>query len=95
MKKLFLITAASVLFLSAAGPTVAATDSSPASKSLFCWKSKLYVAGDDLVCNWADSAAEACKGNPTSNVSKVAVANEPTDAKRCENGQWLVQVGRK
>ena len=95
MKKFILIAAASAIFLSAFGPAMAATDTAPASKSLYCWKSKLYVAGDDFVCNWADSTAEACKGNPTSNISKVAVAYEPTDVKRCENGQWLVQVGRK
>lgn len=95
MKKITLVAASSVIFLSAFGPTIAATDTASTSKSLYCWKSKLYVAGEDLVCNWADSAAEACKGNPTSNISKVVVANEPTNAKRCENGQWLVRVSRK
>lgn len=98
MKKLFHIAAASIICLSALTAVGAATDASAqnaSSNSLYCWKSKLYASENDLTCNWADNAIEACKGNPTSNVSKVAIAAEPVDATRCENGQRLVQVTKK
>ncbi|MEP7157762.1 MAG: hypothetical protein ABI905_18400, partial [Betaproteobacteria bacterium] len=63
--------------------------------SAYCWKDKLQVTGTALVCNWADSAEEACKGNPTSDISKDSVSGEPSDARRCNNGKWLVQVTKK
>jgi hypothetical protein len=99
MNKICLIAAASLITLSTLAPVDAATNASPtqgaSSSALYCWKSKLYAAGDELVCNWADNATEACKGNPTSNISKAAIATEPMDSKRCENGQRLVEVAKK
>jgi hypothetical protein len=99
MKKICHIVAAPLIILSTLTSGEAATNAPPAqgasSSALYCWKSKLYAAGDDLVCNWADNATEACKGNPTSNISKAAIAAEPTDSRRCENGQRLVEVAKK
>lgn len=90
MKKWFRIAALPLIGLCTFASVEAATDA-PAqnaqSSSLYCWKNKLYEAGDDLACNRAQSATDACKGNPSCNVSKGFIATEPTDGKRCENGQ--------
>ena len=62
---------------------------------MYCWKDKLQVTGTSFLCNWAESTEEACKGNPMTDISKDVVTAEPTNAKRCNNGQWLVQVTKK
>ena len=97
MKKLTAIAASSVVLASlfASISSVAQTTPAPASSTLYCWKNKLYPAGDDRVCNWADNTAEACEGGRVSNVSKDAIKSEPTNIKRCNNGEWLVQVTKK
>ena len=100
MKKQFLfrIAAASIICMSAfasVGAATSATAQATSSPSLYCWKSKLYSSGDNLVCNWAATTTEACKGNPTSELGKSTIATEPTDVRRCENGQQLVQATKK
>ena len=64
--------------------------------TMYCHKNRLYEAGGDLVCNWTTSAASACRDNTPS--SRVAMANTtaaPSDGRRCESGQRLVQVTMK
>ena len=70
-----------------------ATGTAPAS--FYCWKARLHTSGNELVCNWADTRSEACRETNLSRLSKDAIAAEPVTAKRCDNGQWLVQVSRK
>lgn len=72
-----------------------ATGQNAVSPIMFCWKDRLQAEGSDLVCNWAGSAAAACKETFSSKLGKSAIASGPTDAKRCDNGQWLVQVATK
>ena len=68
----------------------------PKAGTMFCHKERLYTASGDLVCNWATSAADACRDNtPSSRVAQSAATGAPSDAKRCESGQWLVQVTMK
>jgi len=101
MKRFFYFAAsltASFAFLAPAVSAQPAGDGAQpaqASGAMYCWKDKLQVTNTAFVCNWADSAAEACKGNPTSDISKDSVTAEPGDARRCNNGKWLVQVTKK
>ncbi len=99
MKRISVIAVASLAFLSVGASVEAATDTKVAqnqeSSTLYCWKNKLYPAGNDLVCNWSDNTADACRGGPVSNLSKDAVVAEPANAKRCDNGEWLVRVTKK
>lgn len=62
--------------------------------SHYCWKNKLATEGDNLVCNWADSVADACRSTHSTSMSKGSVG-APKDAGRCANGEWLVQVTTK
>ena len=67
-----------------------------ATGSKFCHKERLYDTGGEMVCNWAGTAADACRDIvPASRISKALVEGEPINARRCESGQWLVQVSMK
>jgi len=66
-----------------------------ATGSYYCWKNKLETGGDKLVCNWARSAADACRSIEVVTVNKSAVSSGPKEAGRCTNGEWLVQVTTK
>ncbi|NJR71932.1 MAG: hypothetical protein HC782_02065 [Gammaproteobacteria bacterium] len=62
----------------------------------FCHKERLYTANNQFVCNWAATAADACRDvTPSSGIAETAVASAPQNARRCESGQWLVQVTMK
>jgi hypothetical protein len=99
MNKLLL--AAAILILPAAGcatsngGTAAPRAQAVSANSQFCWKEKLDTQGDSLICNWQGSAYEACRSTNSSTLSRSALASGPTDAQRCANGQWLVQVTTK
>lgn len=98
MKKIITLAAAPIVLLLLSASVEAATDAPAAQRqgaALYCWKDKLYTAGNDLVCNWADDAKEACYGGKVSNVSKESIVAEPVTAKRCESGEWLVRVTKK
>jgi len=99
MKKLLAIAAAPIamLLLSASAPAAADTPTVQAQSgaNLYCWKGRLYEAGNDLVCNWTDNIKEACEESKMTNIGKDAVTSEPAKAKRCENGEWLVRVTKK
>lgn len=72
------------------------TATATATGSKFCHKERLHDIGGEMVCNWAGTAADACRDIvPTSRISKALVEGEPINARRCESGQWLVQVSMK
>jgi hypothetical protein len=74
----------------------ASTSASASSGAKFCHKERYYVTRNEMVCNWATSAADACRDNlPSSRIAQTAVTSEPTNASRCDNGQWLIQVTMK
>ena len=92
-----LAVAVAPMFLAAAcagGPSasVASTSAATPAGAQYCKKDRLSTEGDQLVCNWSTSVAEACASNYSSSVSKGAVRAGPQDATRCANGQWLVSV---
>jgi hypothetical protein len=96
MKKLLCI-AVVPLVLSAGAPPPGAGASWGAARpaaggTQFCWKEKLATEGDTLVCNWQASSADACKSTHSSALARASIVSGPTDARRCANGQWLVQV---
>jgi hypothetical protein len=97
MKSLVIATtlAAAVTFGSAfANPNT--TPKADAAATKYCHKERLYTAGNDLVCNWAPAAAEACRDNTvTSRLAQSSVSEAPKKASRCPSGQWLVQVTTK
>ena len=98
MKKLHLIAAAPLVLLAACAGTPAASTAgagSAAAGTQYCKKDRLATEGDTLVCNWSASAAEACDNSNIGTLRKSAVANGPTNAGRCGNGQWLVTVTTK
>jgi hypothetical protein len=96
MKKLLCIAVVPLVLSACAstpgdGASVAAARPA-AGGTQFCWKEKLATEGDTLVCNWQASSADACKSTNSSALSRASVVSGPIDARRCENGQWLVQV---
>ena len=99
MKIVISIALASFTLLAACATVETSTQSGSAKSSdastMYCWKSRLQTSGDNYSCNWADSTKVACDQSGRTNVSKSAVVGEPTDANRCENGQWLVRVSKK
>ena len=72
-----------------------ATAQSAAGLAKYCWKERLSTQGDALVCNWESNTHDACRATYDTSIPKSAVSSGPTDVKRCENGQWLVQVTMK
>ncbi len=92
-------TAALVTLLGACATTESNTGENLAaasSSTKYCHKDRLYVASNEMVCNWASSAGSACRDNlPSSRIAETAVTGEPTNIRRCDNGQWLVQVTMK
>ena len=95
MKKLLCAAVVPVFFLASCASVQTATSGASTFSSLYCWKDRLLTEGDNLTCNWAPSTTEACKETTRTNVSKNAIAGRPVDAKRCDNGQWLVHVTKK
>ncbi len=99
MNLLTSIAFASLTLLSACATIETSTQGGIAKSSdastMYCWKARLQTSADSYSCNWADSAKVACDQSGRTNVSKSAVVGEPTDANRCENGQWLVQISKK
>lgn len=89
--KLAMATCALVLAACAAAPNMAPAPVS-GQGTLYCWKERLSTEGDDLVCNWERSIAEACRSSGVVTLKKGAVAKGPTSAGLCANGQWLVAV---
>ena len=99
MKKLVSIAAASMVLLSACATVETsvngASSQAASSDTMYCWKERLQTSNSELFCNWASSTAEACKDGKGSVITTSAIATGPTDAKRCDHGQWLVQVTKK
>ena len=62
------------------------------SGTYFCWRDRLHTQGDELMCNWESDKREACIATHASPMRRANVASGPTEAGRCENGQWLVQI---
>jgi hypothetical protein len=95
MNKLLCIAAVPLALAGCATPQgngADATTARAAGNTQYCWKEKLATQGDNLVCNWGASVADACNSTHSSTLSRASVVSGPTNAKRCENGQWLVQV---
>lgn len=70
----------------------AATAAAPTAGTYYCWKDKLAAEGDNLSCNWERDRAVACESTFPVTINKSRVSAGPTDAGRCNNGQWLVMV---
>lgn len=92
-----LILTAPLLMLAAAcaapgGGATHAAAAAPAAGTQFCKKDRLFTEGDSLSCNWAATFADACENTNLTSMKKSAVANGPSNAGRCGNGQWLVSV---
>ena len=58
----------------------------------YCWRDKLVTDGDTLVCNWEKDRMNACEVAFPVTIKRSAVSVGPSDAGRCNNGQWLVVV---
>jgi hypothetical protein len=70
----------------------AVANGSAGEATYYCWKNRLATSGDSLVCNWEKSFADACRSTYDMPMPASAVASGPSNAGRCENGQWLVKV---
>lgn len=97
MKSLLAFTIVSSALLISACATPSANESAATKTgSQYCAKERLYTANGALVCNWAPSAAEACRdGATSSSIAVTATTGAPIDSRRCDSGQWLVQVTMK
>ena len=97
MKPLLALALLSSALLVTACATPSSTQSVVAKTGAqFCAKERLYTANGALVCNWAPTAADACRDiAPSSSIALTAVTGAPADSRRCESGQWLVQVAMK
>lgn len=102
MKTTLALLAACILLAACAAPQASLTGtpralaaSGPASGTYYCWKERLDTEGGNLVCNWAASATDACTSTGVASIAKSSVSRGPDNARRCENGQWLVVVTTK
>ena len=101
MKSLVIVTIfaaplAATLVVSSAMANPSTTSKADTAATKYCHQERLYTAGTDLVCNWAPTAAEACRDNTvTSRVAQSSVSEAPKKASRCASGEWLVQVTTK
>jgi hypothetical protein len=100
MKTMLALVSAPFLLAACASPQAALEGASPAASApgqgtYYCWKDRLSVEGDNLVCNWESSAADACRSNGVVSIPRSSVAKGPDNTRRCENGEWLVVVTTK
>jgi hypothetical protein len=70
----------------------AAVGASAQAGTYYCWRDKLAADGDNLVCNWDQDRRNACETTYPVTINRGRVSSGPTDAGRCDNGQWLVMV---
>ena len=89
---LLLSACASVQKSPAAAPGM---NASSGASTYYCWKDRLATEGDNLVCNWETNVTAACRSDGVVSLSKASIARGPVDARRCENGQWLVSATMK
>ena len=96
MKKILTLAATLVLAACAStdrpAPSTNVAQARAASGTYYCWKDKLDTRGDALVCNWETTVNDACRSYNSVPLMKSAIASGPSEARRCENGQWLVMV---
>jgi hypothetical protein len=95
MKIVLALAGALVLAGCAAAGKPAATASAAAAApagTYYCWRDKLATQGDNLVCNWEKDRHVACEVSYSVTIKRGSVSTGPTDAGRCNNGQWLVMV---
>jgi hypothetical protein len=94
MKKVLALAGALALAACAAAnkPAATATAASVQAGTYYCWRDKLANDGDNLVCNWERERQVACDASYAVPINRSRVAVGPTDAGRCNNGQWLVMV---
>ena len=92
----FAATLATTLVFGSAIANTSTTPKANTATTKYCHMERLYTAGNDLVCNWAPTAAEACRDNTvTSRLAQSSVSEAPKKASRCASGEWLVQVTTK
>ena len=95
MKKILALAGALALAGCAAANKPAATAGNPAAMkagTYYCWRDKLATDGDNLVCNWESDRQSACDASYSLTLKRSSVSAGPSDAGRCNNGQWLVMV---
>jgi hypothetical protein len=94
MKTLVVLTALALVACASAEKSSAGNGATVQAKSgdYYCWRDRLVTQADALVCNWEDNAADACRSSYNTSLPRSAVASGPAEARRCDNGQWLVKV---
>jgi len=94
MKKVLAVAGALVLAACATAnkPAATAPAASTQAGTYYCWKDRLATDGDNLVCNWESVRSVACDASYPVTINRSRVAVGPSDAGRCNNGQWLVMV---
>ena len=73
-------------------PSATTPGASVQAGTYYCWKDRLSTEGDNLVCNWDAQRQVACDTGYSVQINRSRVAVGPSDAGRCNNGQWLVMV---
>jgi hypothetical protein len=95
MKTVLALAGALVLAGCAAAGKPASTASAAAvdkAGTYYCWKDKLATEGENLLCNWENDRRNACESSYSVPIKRSSVSVGPSDAGRCNNGQWLVMV---
>jgi hypothetical protein len=94
MKTVLALVGALVVAGCATAGKPAATTSSTLAKAgtYYCWRDKLATEGENLVCNWESERHDACESSFAVPIKRSSVSVGPSDAGRCNNGQWLVMV---
>lgn len=95
MKNVLALAGALVLAGCAAGGKPAANPSTSTiatAGTYYCWKDKLATEGENLTCNWEKERHVACDASYPVAIKRGNVSTGPSDAGRCNNGQWLVMV---
>ena len=97
MKTLVVVTALALAACASAEKSSNGNGTSVHAKAgtYYCWRERLSTQGETLTCNWEDNASDACRSHYRTPIAKSAIALGPADAKRCDNGQWLVMVTTK
>jgi hypothetical protein len=91
---LALVGALALAGCAAANKPAANTGPSAVAKAgtYYCWRDKLATEGEDLTCNWENDRHNACESSFPVTIKRSTVSVGPSDAGRCNNGQWLVMV---
>lgn len=66
-----------------------------AAGTYYCSQTRLQQNDGALTCNWSETMNAGCHASQARRIATDTVSTGPSRARRCENGEWLVEVTKR